>query len=100
MVNTEVIIPTIVSIGKAVYPKDTLVKLEQTVDRLFTFDALGLAAKAGSIKTVSTVMLGALSTFLEFSEDVWLNTIKSKVPKKTIEINERAFQAGRAAVSY
>ena len=67
-------------------------------DRLFTLDAFELAKQAGSIKTVSTVMLGALSRFLEFPDEAWLNAIRGKVPKKTIEINERAFAAGKDAV--
>jgi len=100
IVNTEVIIPTIVSIGKTTYPENTLAKLEKAVNRLFAFDALDLAAKAGSTKTVSTVMLGALSAFLDFPEEIWLHTIKTKVPKKTIETNERSFHAGRVAVGF
>jgi indolepyruvate ferredoxin oxidoreductase beta subunit len=98
IVNTQVIIPPIVAVGKASYPEDPVGKVAAIAEKLYTFDAFELAKSAGSVKTVSTVMLGALSHFLAFSVEAWLNAIRGKVPKKTIEINERAFAAGQQAI--
>lgn len=98
LVNSQIIIPPIVAVGKAVYPEESLEKLGQIAKHLHVFDAFQLAKDAGSIKTVSTVMLGALSVFLDFSIEAWLAAIRGKVPKKTVEINEQAFAAGREAV--
>ncbi len=97
--NTQTIIPPIVAIGKGTYPDNALAAIAERVKQSFTLDAMRLAEEAGSAKTVSTVMLGALSVFLDFSEEAWLKAIRSKVPKKTIEINQRAFEAGRTSVN-
>jgi indolepyruvate ferredoxin oxidoreductase beta subunit len=97
IVNTQVIIPPIVAVGKAAYPDNPLGSVNGFTKNLFAFDAFEAAKAAGSVKTVSTVMLGALSRFLQFSDDAWLKAIRGKVPKKTIEINERAFLSGKEA---
>ncbi|MBN1425552.1 indolepyruvate oxidoreductase subunit beta [Candidatus Fermentibacteria bacterium] len=98
IVNTQIIVPPIVATGKASYPENPLEALRRSVARVYALDALRLAEEAGSAKAVSTVMVGALSAFLDFPEDAWLTAIRSKVPPKTIAVNERAFAAGRAAM--
>jgi len=62
-------------------------------------DALALAKEAGHIRAVNVVMLGAMSHFLDFTAEEWKAAIEARVPKKTIEINLRAFELGRKAVS-
>ena len=98
IINTQVIIPPIVAIGKAAYAEDPLFDVKNRAKHVHTLDALSLAAAAGSPKTVSTVMLGALSTFLSFEEDAWISAIETSVPGKTIDINMTAFQSGRNSV--
>lgn len=99
IVNTQVIVPPIVATGKASYPQDPLAVLKARTPHCYPLDALALAEQAGSARTVSTVMVGALSAFLEFSPQAWLSAIRSKVPAKTVEVNERAFALGRDAVA-
>ena len=42
------------------------------------------------------VLLGALSVSLDFSQEVWEECIKQRVPAKFVEANLAAFAAGRA----
>ena len=93
IVNEEVIKPASVLTGKAHIPAHTAEVL-QGADALLV-PAEATAREAGSSKAANVVLLGALSAFLGFSEDTWLESIRSHVPPKTIDINCAAFQAGR-----
>jgi indolepyruvate ferredoxin oxidoreductase beta subunit len=60
-------------------------------------DADQLACEAGSPKSANVVLMGALSSGLEFAEQSWLDIISSRVPPKTVDANIRAFKLGRQA---
>ncbi len=61
-------------------------------------DALGSRRRGRERpRAVNTVMLGAFSNFLDFHEDEWKAAIEARVPPKTIDINLKAFELGRAA---
>ena len=60
-------------------------------------DADALACEAGSPKSANIVLMGALSTGLEFDESLWRDVITNRVPPKTVEANLRAFDLGREA---
>ena len=47
-------------------------------------------------RTINIILCGLLSTYLEFSEEAWLNAVKKFLPAKVHELNVRAFQMGRA----
>jgi indolepyruvate ferredoxin oxidoreductase beta subunit len=94
-VNTRQIDPLPVMIGEATYPDELDADLEERGAVLLDADAL--ACEAGSPRSTNIVMLGALSTSLEFSEDTWNQVIEGRVPSKTVEANLRAFELGRDA---
>lgn len=58
-------------------------------------DATGMAGELGNDRAANTVLLGVLSTALEFAADDWRDVISSFVPPKTIDINMKAFDQGR-----
>jgi indolepyruvate ferredoxin oxidoreductase beta subunit len=60
-------------------------------------DADEIACEAGSPKSANVVLMGALSTGLPFSEELWRDVITKRVPPKTVEANLRAFELGREA---
>jgi indolepyruvate ferredoxin oxidoreductase, beta subunit len=60
-------------------------------------DADELACEAGSPKSANVVLMGALSTGLDFTEEAWRDVIAARVPPKTLEANLRAFALGREA---
>ena len=60
-------------------------------------DCLSLAEKAGSSKAVNIALMGRLSkSFPEIKEEVWQEALKANVPPKFLELNQKAFELGRA----
>ncbi len=62
----------------------------------YAMDATSIAEDLGNLKAANTVLLGALSTSLEFPVEDWLSVIRDFVPPKSIDINMAAFAAGRS----
>ncbi len=62
----------------------------------YAIDATTMAEGLGNLRAANTVLLGALSTALDFAPEAWLEVISKFVPPKTIEINMQAFKDGRA----
>ena len=57
-----------------------------------------LAKQAGSTKAVNIVLLGALSAYLDYPEEVWESVIEQRVPARFKDINLKAFAMARAYV--
>jgi indolepyruvate ferredoxin oxidoreductase beta subunit len=95
MVNTRIIEPLPVLIGTAEMPDDLELKLAE--EKAIMIDADALACEAGSPKSANIVLMGALSTGLEFEESLWRDVVTDRVPPKTVEANLRAFDLGREA---
>ena len=57
--------------------------------------ATQLAREAGTAKAGNVVLLGALSTALDFPRAAWEEAIVARVPAKTVEANLAAFRVGR-----
>ena len=95
IINTEEIYPPAVNLGETPYPGN----VSETVRRFFTksvtIDAAALALRAGNIRTVNTVLLGALSSYLSFSTDLWEKVLQESFPSKLIRANREAFLLGR-----
>ena len=81
--------------GAAKYPENIIDVLKKSDIELVTLDALGLAAECGSTKAVNVVLLGVLASRLsEVPASIWEESLKSVVPAKMYDINEKAFQKG------
>lgn len=93
VVNNQEIVPS----GLDAYPQGIDEDLRRRVPDLLAVDALRLAREAGTVRAVNTVMLGAFSNFLEFSEADWRKAIEGRVPPKTVDVNLKAFELGREA---
>ena len=92
IVNVQKLNPMTVITGAAKYPENIIDKLKATGAEIFEIDALETAEKAGSIKTVNTVLLGYAAGFMDFSHEIWTKVIKSTVPEKFVEVNLKAFE--------
>lgn len=93
--NIQKINPMPVVSGAAKYPKNIIDVLKKSDIELVTLDALGLAAECGSTKAVNVVLLGVLASRLsEVPASIWEESLKSVVPAKMYDINEKAFQKG------
>jgi indolepyruvate ferredoxin oxidoreductase beta subunit len=62
-----------------------------------------MAAGLGNLRVANVIMLGALSKAMEnqsltdgrLSLDTWLKAVAERVPARYIELNQKAFLAGR-----
>lgn len=95
LVNTRTIEPLPVLIGRAKVP-DGLEALLAQEGAIF-LDAEELACEVSSQKSANIVLLGALSTGLDFSVDAWNEIIGERVPSRSVDANLRAFELGRQA---
>ena len=93
------LIPTTVSSGMGKYPDDIEERLRKSFRNLKYIDAAAAAEKAGNPKTNNLVVLGALSTVLDFPEKLWEEAIAACVKAKFVEINLLAFNLGRQLVA-
>ena len=62
---------------------------------LFIAETESVLKEIGSQKALNIVMLGILSNYLEFSENEWLESVKVCVKEKFVDMNIKAFLAGR-----
>lgn len=91
------IVPPGVALGKETYPEDVPAKISAAFPRSRIVDAMGLALEAGNMRTVNTVLLGALSNMMDISEDSWIQAMKNRVPARFLDENLKAFALGRQA---
>lgn len=93
IVNTHQINPMPVIIGAAQYPADIDKKLADKLS-LIKVDATSLAKEAGNIKAVNVVLMGVMAKSTDISYDKWVETIKTTVPPKFLDVNLKAFELG------
>ena len=95
IVNTQQIDPMPVVTGATVYPQDLIEKMKAAGANVDAMDCLTLAREAGSEKAVNLVLLGRLSRHYDIPLEHWQAAIEVCVPKKFLEINQKAFLLGR-----
>jgi len=96
IINEEAIFPPSVNLGEASYPADAVEIVRHRFKNVLVVDAPAIARKAGNIRAVSTVMLGALSRYLpEASLDDWKIVIGQEFSEKLVPANLKAFDLGR-----
>lgn len=91
--NTQEIDPMPVITGAMDYPEKIDEKLSSCADVTFA-DALSLADAAGSIKAVNVVLIGIMAKNTDIAYEKWVETIKTTVPEKFLDINLKAFDLG------
>ena len=93
VVNDARIDPMTVVIGAKEYPENILENLEKEHE-LHAIDAHSAALSLGNAKVLNSVMLGFASSYIGFTKELWIETVKSTVPPKTVDINIKAFEYG------
>lgn len=99
LVNNQQIIPLPVGVGKAVYPADIEARLHATGVRACFVEGHAIAQAAGNAKAVNAVILGALSSLLPFAPRLWQEALRHQIPARLLDVNLRAFELGRAALT-
>ena len=89
------LIPTTVSSGMGKYPVDIEERLHRSFKNLRYIDAAAAAGALGNARTNNLVVLGAVSTALEFPEGLWEKAVAQCVKPAFVDINVRAFNRGR-----
>lgn len=95
IVNDQRISPMPVITGAMEYPKDILEKIIDLGTAVIPVDALGIALKAGSSKAVNVVLIGLLSSIMDFPQNIWQEALEKAVPARFLELNKKAFELGR-----
>jgi len=91
VLNNDVIYPNKVLLEKEGYPENIEEKLLATGAKVLKINGNDIAKQAGNTKAINIALLGALSRFLPFKNETWLEVIKNNVPKSTIKVNINAF---------
>jgi indolepyruvate ferredoxin oxidoreductase beta subunit len=95
VVNRHLVLPTSVYTQKLDAPSEDAIAESLKKYKLCLLDADQLAAEAGNPLAANVVMLAAASGSMPLSPSSLLEAVRRLVPKKTIDINVRAFEAGR-----
>ena len=96
--STQHIMPMPVITGAAAYPEEISAKLKAKDVKVVAVDALDLARRAGNEKAANVALIGVLSKYLNIDDNVLEEALKISVPAKLLEINEKAYALGKAAV--
>ena len=81
--------------ARTTYPTRGEEAVRGKVAQSIALDALGVAEELGEPRAANTVLLGALSTVLDFPVEEWHAAIEASVPPRTLEVNRAAFERGR-----
>ncbi|HAM05433.1 MAG TPA: indolepyruvate oxidoreductase subunit beta, partial [Megasphaera sp.] len=97
VVNTYRIPSMPILSGSRTYPEHIVESLSEQVPTM-TLDATKIATDLGNPKSANVVLLGALIKAIGMTDIDWKAIIAKAVKPKFIEVNQKAFDAGFAAV--
>jgi indolepyruvate ferredoxin oxidoreductase beta subunit len=96
--NTYPVVPANVSMKGEAYPDplDTVEKIRAICPNVIALNATESAKQAGDARAVNAVLLGVLAGtgVLPIDADLLKTVVLHGVPRKAVEVNERAFAAG------
>ncbi len=97
LLNEQRLNPPSVSLGNEEYPVDVKEVLSGRAGKFKHIPARDLAVKAGDVRAVNVVLLGALHSFLSIPEKTWTDQIMKRFPPKAGPANLEAFRLGKTA---
>ncbi len=100
IVNTQVIKPVSASLGNSHYDNEEIIKyIKDNSQEVYFIDGYSLAEKAGNVKAVNVVLLGAATAVgkMPFTREIMQAAIVENVPAKFRELNQKAFEMGYEA---
>jgi indolepyruvate ferredoxin oxidoreductase beta subunit len=98
IINDQQITPLSVFFSNIPYPKNIKEICTKKTDHVVMVDGVKIAEELENPRTINSVLLGALSNYLEFNEEHWMKAIGQRVPSKTIELNKNAFEKGKKVI--
>lgn len=97
LINDMNLTPVTVSSGQQPAVPDLAARLKAEYPRALYIDAMGLAKQVGNTRAMNMVVAGALSTLTPFGVEVWGQAMRERIPAKLLDMNIKAFEAGRSA---
>jgi indolepyruvate ferredoxin oxidoreductase beta subunit len=94
-INNQRIVPMTAFIGNIPYPDDPILILKEYTQNFTLIDGLKIAKSLGDPRLVNVIMVGAISTAIGFTEQIWYKVIEEI--GKSVEINKKAFKEGKDA---
>ncbi len=101
VVNTQRVLPPVVSSGLFSYPDDPVAQMLATGADVHPVDGTRIALALGEPRLANTVMLGAVADHLPFGAEALLRALLERFGSRKphlADLNRRAFEAGREAV--
>ena len=102
LLNSVDLVPVTVSSGLQQPVTDFETRIAKAFPDALVVDALSIAEQQiGNARTMNMVIAGALSMLSPFKKSVWLKAMAESITgrkAKLLEVNEKAFELGRAAV--
>ena len=88
--------PPSVLLGQERYPDNLQGKISARFPDFQLVDGLKIATETGNPRVANTVLLGAVSKHLQLDESIWQKALRKMVPAKALDVNLKAFAAGRS----
>lgn len=88
--------PPSVLLGQDRYPENLQTAIAARFPDFKLVDGLQIAAEIGNPRTANTVLLGAVSKYLELDDQIWQQALQKMVPAKALAVNLKAFESGRS----
>jgi indolepyruvate ferredoxin oxidoreductase beta subunit len=98
LVNDINLTPVTVSSGQQPAVTDLGERLKAEYPDVLYINAQTIAEKLGNIRAMNMVIAGAISTLTPFNVEVWQQAMRDRIPAKLLDMNLRAFEAGRKAM--
>ena len=95
LLNEQRLSPPSVSLGTEEYPANVHEILSRRGKQFKSIPARELALKAGDVRALNVVLLGALHSILSIPEKIWTDNILRRFPPKAGPVNLEAFRLGR-----
>ena len=65
---------------------------------IYFVDGTNRASEIGDIRALNMFMLGCVSHFLPIAVGIWKECLSRRIPSKTLQINNAAFDQGRKEI--
>ena len=95
ILSTKKVIPQNADPAMNAYPEDVEKRLSAEGFQVRSIDSHSTAKEIGNLKVENVILVGALSSYLDFPMDLWEQAITDSVPRKTVQTNIEAFNKGR-----
>ena len=96
--NKSKVNPITVSSGMTDYPSNIEEVLNNLDCEVYGIDAFNIATEMGNSKSANVVMVGAASNFIPIENDIWKTALEKSIPTKILDLNFKAFDAGKNCI--